>query len=125
MSANAEIKHSVALFAVAVGGAALLVTAVMVYVAIDSGKQGWFGCAAVPGLLGLFQIRRGLKLRNKAVAEGADMTEFKHGPLHRSDEPHRDAKAVVPRSQEQAGRGVKQVTCKVCPSLTGADAPSE
>jgi hypothetical protein len=76
MSANAEIKHSVALFAIAVGGAALLVTAVMVFVAIDSGKQMWFGCSAVSGLIGLFQIRRGLKLRNKAVAEGADMTEF-------------------------------------------------
>ena len=79
MSGKADLKHSVALFAVAIGGLGLIVAAGTAYVAIDSGKPGWWGCAAVSGLVSLFQIRRGLKLRDAAVAEGA--TLFEEDPL--------------------------------------------
>jgi predicted Na+-dependent transporter len=73
MSAKAEIKHTVALFAIAPGGLALVVAVVTAVVAINSDKAGWFGCTAVCGLFGLLQVRRGLKMRNRAVEEGASI----------------------------------------------------
>lgn len=76
MSAKAELKHTAALGAVAIGGLAVIVAAVTAFVAFDKGAPGWFGCTAVSGLLGLFQVRRGLKLREQAVAEGASVPDF-------------------------------------------------
>jgi hypothetical protein len=73
MSVKAELKHTAALFAVATGGLALIVAVVTAFVAINSDKAGWFGCTAVCGLFGLVQVRRGLKMRNEAVEEGASI----------------------------------------------------
>ena|SRR5688572_24893256 len=75
MSAKAELKHTAALFAIAVGGLSVIVAAVAAFVAINSDAPGWFGCTAVGALFGAYQIRSGLRLRNKAVAEGASLFE--------------------------------------------------
>ena len=71
MSAKADLKHSVALFAVATGSLTLIVAAVTAVVAVQSDRPGWFVCTALAGLVGALQLRRGIRLRNKAVAEGA------------------------------------------------------
>ena len=75
MSAKADLKHSAALVSIAVGGAALIAAGVTGYVAVTTGPPGFLGCTAVAGLFGLFQVRRGLRLRDKAVAEGATLFE--------------------------------------------------
>ena len=80
MYSRADTRHTVALILIAVGAVAVFIGASAAYAAIDSGKPGWFGCTAVCGLLGLYQIRRGLKLRNAAVAEGSRLIEQMQGP---------------------------------------------
>jgi hypothetical protein len=75
MSAKAELKHTAALFALAVGGLSVIVAAVVAFVAVNSDSPGWLGCTAVAALFGAYQIRSGVRLRNKAIAEGASLFE--------------------------------------------------
>lgn len=85
MSVKADLKHSVALFSLAIGGVAALFAIVSAVVAIKDGTPGWLGCTAVCGLVGLFQIRRGLRLRNQAVKEGSTAFQedlFPDGDVH-------------------------------------------
>lgn len=72
MSAKAELKHTAALFAVATGALSVFVAVCTAVVAFNKDAPGWFVCTALAGLVGLWQIRSGVKMRNRAVAEGAD-----------------------------------------------------
>lgn len=73
MSAKAELKHTAAMFALAVGGLSVIVAAVAAYFAINANAPGWFTCTGLCSLLAVYQIRSGVRLRNQAVAEGASL----------------------------------------------------
>jgi hypothetical protein len=94
VSAKADLKHTAALVAVGTGGAALICAAVTGYVAVTTGPTGFLGCTAVAGLVGLCQVRRGLRLRNKAVAEGATLFDgdLGLGPVGDVRTSHTEAK---------------------------------
>ena len=77
---SAGTRHSIALFVIAVGAVALFIGASAAVAAINTDNPGWFGCTAVCGLVGLFQVRRGLKMRNAAVAAGSTLIEQMQGP---------------------------------------------
>jgi hypothetical protein len=77
---SAETKHTFALITIAVGTVALFIGGSAGVAAVTTDKPGWFGCTAVCGLVGLIQIRRGLKMRNAAVAEGSTLIEQMEGP---------------------------------------------
>jgi uncharacterized membrane protein len=80
MSGKADTKHTAALVVVAVGAVVVLVGAGAGVAAINADSlRGWFVCT-VCCVVGFFVIRRGLNLRNAAVAEGSTLIEQMQPP---------------------------------------------
>jgi hypothetical protein len=86
MAGKADAKHTLGLIVIAVGAVAVFVGVSAAVAAVNTNSPGWFGCTAVCGVIGLYQIRRGLKLRNAAVAEGSTLIEQmeQEGPIRTS-----------------------------------------
>ena len=73
MNIRENTRHSWGLFVLSLGGMGAVIGAICFVMGVAEAKAGLFGCGAGMLLPGLWLVRSGLRIRNRAVAAGSTM----------------------------------------------------